>query len=284
VEIVPSGNALRRKRDGAVLEVSETALLVWQLCDGRLSVADIAGTLGEVYGIDPRVMHESIVPLLQILRDQSCLDLHQRVEDFTPPARPPYIAFHPIPADLGDLLDRYLEAIRPCFPVGIDTDGDTGLDAEGLARVIAQQVSRSITNRAWRDLNLVHIDGLQRIVRSIGLLLAEIVPGVNGALTNSGRALYGPGGSMGWHTNEDLPGRRIYCNWSENEGTNFFRYRDPDSGEIVTLYEPAGWSLKSFYVPPRPGQLWHCLKAGSRRVALGFVEPEFRTIDAIPVG
>ena len=86
---------------------------------------------------------------------------------------------------------------------------------------------------------------------------------------------------MGWHTNEDKPGLRIYCTWAEKAGTNYFRYRDPDSGEIVTLPETQGWTVKSFYIPPRPRQLWHCLYAGSRRIAIGFADFEFQRIDQI---
>lgn len=67
-------------------------------------------------------------------------------------------------------------------------------------------------------------------------------------------------GFMGWHTNSDQPNARIYLSYAEEGGKSFFRYRDPESGEIVTLWDEQGWNARMFETPRDPNKLyWHCV-------------------------
>ncbi len=89
----------------------------------------------------------------------------------------------------------------------------------------------------------------------------------------SGRVQYRPGGFMGWHTNANMPGLRIYCIWSEEAKQNFFRYEDPSTKEIITDWDHRGWTLRMFRIPATEEHFWHCLYAGSKRLAIGFWNP-----------
>ena len=69
---------------------------------------------------------------------------------------------------------------------------------------------------------------------------------------------YSPNGGMGWHTNNDAPGIRIYFTYTSEGNKSFFRYQDYDTKEIVTSWDTGGWQAREFNIDPeRP--LWHCV-------------------------
>jgi hypothetical protein len=80
---------------------------------------------------------------------------------------------------------------------------------------------------------------------------------------------YPPKGYMGWHTNEDNTGYRIYIVYSEN-GDSFFTYKDPETGNLVNSFDNAGWNMRSFKVGNHAEPLWHCVASYTNRISLGF--------------
>ena len=113
-------------------------------------------------------------------------------------------------------------------------------------------------------------DDLTDVIDQIIQELHRLLPDVDSPITLSGRAIYLRGAHMGWHSNHSRSDGRIYCSWSEQPDTNYFRYQDPLSGELVTLWERPGWNVKSFTIPPDSSRFWHCIGANSLRVSLGF--------------
>lgn len=83
----------------------------------------------------------------------------------------------------------------------------------------------------------------------------------------SGFFYYPPNGFMSWHTNYKRNDWRIYIVKS-HEGDSFFRY--VKDGEIVTDYDPKGWSYRIFYVGDEANPFWHCVYGGSGRYSIGF--------------
>lgn len=283
IEHDESTRSLIRKKDAAQIKLNESALLIWQLCDGTLSIEAIIDSICNNYNLDRQAAADTILPLLQHLHDQQCLVFKQRAESFIAPTSPPLVNYHSIPDDLLENLENYRRLCEPWFPAAEASD-DSDLSEAMLKQILKKPASRALSNPVSCDMNLLNTPGIvDSLIQSISHQIRALAPVNSTRLINSGHKLYGAGGSMGWHTNEDLPGIRVYCNWAENDDTNYFRYRDPDTGEIITQMEPAGWIVKTFYIPPRPGQLWHCLYAGSRRIALGFAEFEFGKIDQIMV-
>jgi len=100
-----------------------------------------------------------------------------------------------------------------------------------------------------------HVAGLFRQRRGVA---AEV----------SGHFLYAPGGFMGWHTNSEVPGWRLYVNHAEEAGRSFLRYRDPESGAVVTSWD-AEWSFRLFRIDAgRP--FWHAVYAETCRYSFGY--------------
>jgi len=73
-----------------------------------------------------------------------------------------------------------------------------------------------------------------------------------------------PGGYCGWHTNSDNPGHRMYLVWAEEDNKSFFKWKDPNTGEIITKWEKKGWNVNKFEAP-----MWHCLGSWTNRISIG---------------
>lgn len=72
---------------------------------------------------------------------------------------------------------------------------------------------------------------------------------------------------MGWHTNSNTPGQRIYINFCKTPG--IFRYKDPDTGEIIDDYDETPWTGRKFIIDSEK-PLWHTIWAPERRFSFGF--------------
>jgi hypothetical protein len=98
-----------------------------------------------------------------------------------------------------------------------------------------------------------------------------------GARNNAVHVYYPEGGFMGWHTNWNAHGYNILLTYNPEEHGGYFRYRDPVTKEIVTLWDPKGWSVKVGYFGRRSetDKVWyHCAGSKSKRLTLGYVIPD----------
>lgn len=84
----------------------------------------------------------------------------------------------------------------------------------------------------------------------------------------SGFFWYPPNGFCGWHTNNNCEGERIYFAWAPEDNKSFFRYRDPDTGEIITDWDKKGWQHRKFIVA-RDKPFWHCVGSMTNRISIG---------------
>jgi len=73
---------------------------------------------------------------------------------------------------------------------------------------------------------------------------------------------YPPKGGMGWHTNSDSAGMRIYASFSENGDSGMVWYKD---GRIVVDKDTIGLNIRQFTVP-----CWHGVWSNCYRFSLGF--------------
>jgi len=76
---------------------------------------------------------------------------------------------------------------------------------------------------------------------------------------------YPPKGYLGWHI--DQTGGRIYSAYAE--GKSFFRYRDPETKEIITTWDTPGWSFRTFDFDEN-NPMWHCVGAEDLRISIGY--------------
>lgn len=84
----------------------------------------------------------------------------------------------------------------------------------------------------------------------------------------SGHFLYAPGAFMGWHTNSEVPGWRLYVNHAEEPGRSFLRYRDFESGAVVTSWDQE-WSFRLFRIDVRR-PFWHAVYSDTCRYSFGY--------------
>lgn len=83
----------------------------------------------------------------------------------------------------------------------------------------------------------------------------------------SGRFHYPPKGFMGWHTNSNAYGWRVYASRAEEPNKSFFRYYK--NGKVISECETKGWNFRAFQV--QKGQLyWHCVYTDADRYSFGF--------------
>ena len=81
---------------------------------------------------------------------------------------------------------------------------------------------------------------------------------------------YPPGGFMGWHTNADYPGWRMYLVHVEENRKSFFRRRHPATAEILTHWEEDG-CINFFKITDRHQPHWHCIATDTHRWSAGFL-------------
>jgi alkylated DNA repair dioxygenase AlkB len=67
-----------------------------------------------------------------------------------------------------------------------------------------------------------------------------------GAKNNALTALYPPGGFISWHNNANASAYNIIFTWSET-GDGWFKFVEPETGEVVTVQDRPGWQCKAFY-------------------------------------
>ncbi len=93
--------------------------------------------------------------------------------------------------------------------------------------------------------------------------------GICRSASMSGSLIYPPAGWMGWHTNSDREGWRLYVNYITGGGDSFLRWSQ--NGEIRTDYDTAGFNFRAFRVGNRHELFWHCIYADNWRFSLGHV-------------
>lgn len=89
----------------------------------------------------------------------------------------------------------------------------------------------------------------------------------------SGRFHYTEKGFMGWHTNSNQPGWRLYATFCKEDEKSFFRYRQ--DGKIHTEWEKKGWNFRGFEVK-KNDPYWHCVYSDTDRYSFGFRFVELR--------
>lgn len=84
----------------------------------------------------------------------------------------------------------------------------------------------------------------------------------------SGRIWYPNNGFMGWHTNSDNKGYRLYCTFARESEKSFFRFLNPSTQKIETSYDKKGWNFRIFRISDVP--LWHCVFSETDRFSIGY--------------
>jgi len=191
--------------------------------------------------------------------------------------------------ELLDLVQRYVEAQRSAGAEARQAfrpnpNAAHEVSAEALEEILraGTQISGIGTEREISDciaFNFKKVEGavMDPALTSLRQRVDELVSdrlralfrdGDRLVIKNSGNFWYPPGSFMGWHTNLRTPGWRLYINYVEEPGKSFFRYRDPDRGEIITATDKQ-WNFRLFKITTRK-PLWHAIYSETNRFSLGY--------------
>lgn len=170
-------------------------------------------------------------------------------------------AFVPLDTALDELTEQRLQAL-----IGARED------VHGIST--SRRISNVISFGEKRIQDAVLDAGVDQLRHSVDVQVSDRLQDIfnsNRRLTivPSGHFWYPPNSYMGWHTNSRAPGWRIYINYAEEPGKSFFRYRDPRSGEIITLWDDM-WNMRVFRVTAE-NPLWHCVYSNTNRFSLGYL-------------
>lgn len=203
-----------------------------------------------VHDLDPAIVGEQLRAV--ILR---CIEVQKES------AREALAAFRPHPTSTHEVSEERLNEIL--------AQGD---DIHGIAsdRSISNVITFSAKNIRDAIRDPVVEQSRREVDREMGKLMKALFRN-NGTLsvTSSGHLWYPPGSYMGWHTNSRVPGWRIYVNYAEQPGRSFFRYREPDTGRIVTLNDKP-WNIRIFRIT-RDRPLWHAVYSETNRFSMGYM-------------
>ena len=142
------------------------------------------------------------------------------------------------------------------------------VSAESLALIKLQEQDRYV---AQDDQNQIKFSSMafpelsQKLAASLMDLLK---PERKLQLWLSGRNWYPKRGYMGWHTNSNVKGFRLYCSHAAAGNASYFRYQDPVTAEVITSWDHEGWNFRCFRTDREP--LWHCVNSETDRVSFGY--------------
>jgi len=86
----------------------------------------------------------------------------------------------------------------------------------------------------------------------------------------SGNGFYPKNSYMGWHTNRNMAGVRLYCNWARETGKSGLCYYHEgfDTARKVSL-DCAGWNFRLFKTDYK-FPFWHSVFSLTNRISVGF--------------
>ena len=129
------------------------------------------------------------------------------------------------------------------------------------------EIMRADRPVATKDCNLYKFENVQ--FEFVKVIAAHIKDYGAKAIGLSGRIWYPHCGFMGWHTNSNNRGIRLYCTFSRESEKSFFRYRDPNTGEVITSWDKEGWNFRAFNIGDKP--LWHSVFSMTDRFSIGYL-------------
>lgn len=104
-------------------------------------------------------------------------------------------------------------------------------------------------------------------------IISELTHMINCRLIEpSGSFLYPKGGYMGWHTNSNSPGIRVYISYSQSRNGSCFKYMDINSKSVITDWDNIGLTIRIFKIyDDKSKYFWHCVSApGADRISFGY--------------
>lgn len=104
------------------------------------------------------------------------------------------------------------------------------------------------------------------VAQKMTSLVQSIFP--DNTVFSTGHFHYPPTGFMSWHTNSNVPCKRLYLTWADEGNKSFFRYLEGE--EVVTDYDDKGLTSRLFGVTGKEPFFWHCVGSETNRLSFGY--------------
>ena len=158
---------------------------------------------------------------------------------------------------------RHLDAVASREVFTIQPDYLNILDAE--EKLLDRMGDRCRTDSESSKTNAGYYENTP-MCRDAVSIVREMYP--DQKVYSKGAIYYPPQSYMGWHTNSNCTGKRVYISWSAESDKNFFRYRI--GNKTTTVFESRGINAREFYVSDNP-VFWHCVGCSTHRFSMGFL-------------
>jgi hypothetical protein len=165
-------------------------------------------------------------------------------------------------AELSRIIEKNVQRILlSSRHIGVKTVADwkSHISTESLERTIDNDIPVS------KDDNLINFSHLNISQKLVHVIQKEFPKNY---VNVSGYFHYPNTGYMSWHTNADVPCKRLYITWTREANKSFFRYYK--DGEVITDYDDAGLTFRIFDITDKPPYLWHCVGSETDRLSFGF--------------
>lgn len=265
---------LDKRHGGKEIELNLTSKLVWQLSDGTKNMQEIVDLFCDAYPKETEIK-ENVVSVVEKLLDQNFLvnDGGEGALEYQGDVVRNLVPSVELLWQLELIRQFLFGVLRVTETEALDTDLEQLLGQSALDNAMNRDADSAGSIGDSCTLSYKGVTKSDSFKASSNIIIDELrklCPEIESDITISGNAVYLRGSHMGWHSNHSRSDGRIYCSWAEKPKANFFRYKHPLTGEIITDWEEPGWNIKSFTIPPKPGRLWHCIGANSLRLSLGF--------------
>lgn len=145
--------------------------------------------------------------------------------------------------------------------------GKKRVSPESLKKILQENKSVDV---ATEDCNLIEYECKDQKNQMVSLVQNEILSFFdnNYLVTTSGKIWYPRNGYMGWHTNSNAEGLRLYCSYAHEPNKSFFRFLEPESNKIITSMDKKRWTFRIFKVSKNK-PFWHSVYSETHRISLG---------------
>lgn len=164
--------------------------------------------------------------------------------------------------NLSKELDNVIAAYKPLGKLVGEPNPEPKISEQDLLETI--KTKRDVL--AAPDVHMYYMEHLKDEAK-IKQLAQALFPSSE-FISVSGRFHYAPNGSyMGWHTNSNILGWRVYATRCEEGNNSFFRYYA--NNKVHTEWEKEGWNFRAFKVT-KEKLYWHCVYSNTNRYSFGF--------------
>ncbi len=197
----------------------------------------------------------------------------------------PHLKIKPPTADLGRFERTFREDdLRSTSRSPADPDYQAWHAAMAKAHWRDAALGADAPRRDFHLINLdEHVDhpGYDRYFEAKHRTIRHLEDYFGSEVRFSGSLWYPPSSYRLWHTNETQPGWRMYIidldePFADPGDTSFFRYMNPETGELVTLRE-SPQIVRFFKIEQEADRLfWHCIvnPTERHRWSYGFAVPD----------